>query len=70
MGAAVNGAQADGATALMAAAQNDHRPIVQALLARGARPNTEAPDGVTALMLASVQGHGAVVQALLAQGAQ
>jgi ankyrin repeat protein len=69
-GADVNGAQADGLTALHWAAMNDSREIVDLLLYAGAtvRPLTRV-GGYTPLHLAARAGHTEVVQALIDGGA-
>ena len=64
-GADVNGANPQGETALMAAAEHGHQSVVQALLAAKADVNAQSEDGRTPLMRASYAGHLAVVRALL-----
>lgn len=58
-----------GATALMSAAEAGQRPVVEALLAAGARPDKRNSDGWTALLFASTSGHEDVVRTLLKAGA-
>jgi hypothetical protein len=68
-GAAVNGADADGMTALMFAAASGRMEILSLLLARGADINVARKDGVTALGLAAFFGHHQIVRELVARGA-
>jgi hypothetical protein len=68
-GADANARNADGGTALMAAAGKGHLEVVQALLAARADANAKADKGYTALTFAASSGHLKVVQALLAAGA-
>src|ERR1019366_2622233 len=66
----VNAIASSGYTALMAASQNGHLEVVQALLAAKADANAKSrDDGTTALIIASQKGHVKIVQALLAAGA-
>ena len=61
---------AEGETALMVAARTGKVDAVNALLARGADPNTkESWRGQTALMWAAAEGHASVIPALVARGA-
>jgi ankyrin repeat protein len=48
----------------MLAAQDGNEDVVQALLDRGANPQTCTPDGRNAVQFAREQGHETVVQAL------
>src|SRR5262245_35751607 len=60
----------EGETALMVAARTGKVDAVNALLARGADPNTkENWRGQTALMWAAAEGHAAAIRALIARGA-
>ena len=59
----------DGVTALMMAAQEGHRDMVQTLLDNRAEVDSKANSGATALILASMAGQQHVVQALLAKTA-
>ena len=68
-GVDVNAKTADGATALIMAAQEGHREVAQALIAQGADVNAKRTDGWTALMVAAEKGHPEIVQVLIAQGA-
>jgi serine/threonine-protein phosphatase 6 regulatory ankyrin repeat subunit B len=66
----VNAKASSGYTALMAASQNGHLEVVQALLAAKADANAKSrDDGTTALIIASQKGHLKIVQALLAANA-
>ena len=56
-GADKNVAKQDGATALMAAAQNGHLKVVRVLLEAGADKNAAKQNGATALMMAAVNGY-------------
>ena len=59
----------NGVPALMAASQNEHKEIVQLLLAKGVNVNAKKDDGFTALMYASRAGYKEIVQLLLNNGA-
>jgi ankyrin repeat protein len=59
-----NAKMADGATALIAAAQHGHLEVVQTLVAAQADVNARATDGATALMIASQNGHSDVAEFL------
>jgi ankyrin repeat protein len=67
-GAAVNDADASGASVLVVAAHSGHGALGQLLLDRGADPNA-AGAGYTPLHAAVLLGDAALVQALLAKGA-
>ena len=69
-GAKVNAKTKNGATALMAAAQNGHNEVVKALLANGADVNAKTKNGVTALMMAILRGHSEIVKMLKDAGAK
>merc|ERR1712166_1183807 len=58
-----------GRTALMAASNAGHEPMVRIVLAWGADVNQMTLNGTTALMYASNQGHRRVVNLLLQAGA-
>ena len=59
-----------GATPLLAAAQNGHTDICGLLLAHGSNVNEMEPESkMTALHTAAIRGHKAVVEALLSWGA-
>ncbi len=60
---------ARGKTVLMFAADKGHAKIVELLLKKGARVNTQGPKRLTALMMASKNGHKGCVALLLAHGA-
>jgi ankyrin repeat protein len=65
-GADVDGAQGDGMTALLWAAEEGNHDLAAALLARGARPDALTRlGGYTPLHLAAQGGHHEVVRALL-----
>lgn len=68
-GVDVNGAQADGATALHWAAQWDDAPTAGLLLKAGARPGTANDYGVTPLWYACLNGSVSMIEALLKAGA-
>ena len=51
-------------TALMAAAKNGHKEMVEFLLAHGARPDLQDRDGMTALRQAQKNSHHAIVELL------
>ena len=60
----------EGATPLLAAAQNGHTDICGILLAHGSNVNEVMPDTTdTALHIASIRGHNASVDALISWGA-
>lgn len=66
----VNAREADGATALLWAAQWDHLPTAEALLAAGADPNAANVYGVTPLYFAATNGSPALTTLLLRHGAR
>jgi hypothetical protein len=68
-GAAVNGVDSTGMTALMLAAERGHLQIVILLLDNGAAVNDVDSTGMTALMLAAERGHLQIVILLLDNGA-
>ncbi|RLN10350.1 hypothetical protein BBJ28_00019877, partial [Nothophytophthora sp. Chile5] len=68
-GAAIELADDQGFTALMAASQNGHTDVVELLLANKASVDTQLPDGATALKIACQHGQVGAVRALLASGA-
>jgi ankyrin repeat protein len=68
-GADVNGAQADGATALHWAAYHGDAALVEQLLKAGANPAIANRNGSTPMWLASSTGDAKVIKALLAGGA-
>ena len=59
----------DGVTSLHAAAFAAQVPLIEALLADGARVNAKAENDVTPLHVAAAYGHVQVIEALLAGGA-
>lgn len=59
----------DGATPLFLAVGDGNVPVVLALLARGANPNTALDNGCTALEAAVEDGRGRIAGILLAAGA-
>merc|ERR1711935_609681 len=59
-----------GRTALMAASNAGHEPMVRIVLAWGADVNQTTANGHTALMAAANSGHEAVLQVLIAGGAE
>jgi ankyrin repeat protein len=65
----VNAREADGTTALHWAVRSDDGPIVQRLLAAGARADAANRYGVTPLSLAAANGNAEIVDRLLAAGA-
>jgi ankyrin repeat protein len=65
----VNAAEADGATALHFAVDQDALPLVELLVRAGANVNAANRYGVTPLWLACVNGNAAVIEALLKAGA-
>ena len=66
----VNGAQADGTTALHWAAYKNDADIVDALIRAGAKVDAQTRDGgITPLSLAASNGNAAAVEALLKGGA-
>ncbi|MDR0779396.1 MAG: ankyrin repeat domain-containing protein [Pseudomonadales bacterium] len=68
-GANVNGAQADGATALHWAAYNGDVALAKALLDAGANPSAANRNGSTPLWLAATRGDAAMLKTLLDAGA-
>lgn len=60
---------ADGATALLRAAERGYSDAVALLLARGAAPNATNKAGVTPLMRAAARNHGGVLALLLEHAA-
>lgn len=65
----VNGATADGSTALLWAAYYSDRELVRVLLDAGANPNVRNRYGVTPLLQASRLGDTAIIEALVNAGA-
>jgi ankyrin repeat protein len=65
----VNAAEADGATALHFAVDQDALPLVELLVRAGANVNAASRYGVTPLWLACVNGNAAVIETLLKAGA-
>lgn len=55
--------------ALYAAARNGHGPVVEYLLARGARVDAKGVFGATALHWAAFNGHASTVELLISRGA-
>jgi TusE/DsrC/DsvC family sulfur relay protein len=68
-GAAVNGKDSDGRTALMLASAWGRTAVVKALLDVCANVNARAMAGQTALIWASLEGHTEIVKMLLDKGA-
>ncbi len=64
----INGKDAKGWTALMAASLKGHAEIVQLLLDNGAEINAQSNDGITALIVATLNGEKEVIQVLLKNG--
>jgi ankyrin repeat protein len=70
LGADVNARGKNGWTALMTAASQGDRDVVELLLANGAAPDlTEGQEGRTALTIAAIKGYAGAVEALLKGGA-
>jgi ankyrin repeat protein len=57
-----------GGTALMRAAFDGHKEVVELLLEKGADVNAKDKDGGTALMIAYVKGHKEIVKLLKSYG--
>ena len=68
-GVDANVADADGATALHWAVENDDPELTQALLAAGARAQVANRHGIAPLHLAATSGDATIVQRLIAAGA-
>ena len=68
-GAAVDGRDRKGKTALISASKNGHKEIIEFLLEKGAEINARGKYGKSALMPASAAGHKDVVKLLLDRGA-
>ena len=64
----VNARHHNGWTALMVAANQGHRGMVEALLNHGANARVQAEDGQTASTIAAKKGYTAIVQLLQAKG--
>ncbi len=69
LGLPVDGADAQGCSALLRAAGGGHADIARRLLERGAQPSARARTGATPLSAAISMRHAAVVDALLQAGA-
>ena len=66
----VNATRADGGTALMGAAMNNHVETAKLLIVTGADVDMQTTDsGVTALLLAVIPGHVETVELLMKHGA-
>jgi hypothetical protein len=63
-GARINGADADGKTALILAATKGHREMVELLLKKGANPMLSDKEGKTALSWALANGHKEIAEIL------
>ena len=68
-GAAVDGRDGQGWTALMHAANKGYVLLVEMLLRAGASPDIRAPDGATALFIAVMNGHPEAIALLMRAGA-
>lgn len=68
--ARVDAKDADGWTALMLSAQENHADTARTLLAKGANVNCTNRNGYTALMIAAQEGFLPIVQILLSKSAQ
>src|SRR5687767_2701470 len=68
-GADINGARADGLTALHAAVYADHLEVADALLRAGAKATAADRYGVTPLYRAAVNGNAGMIRRLLDAGA-
>lgn len=68
-GAAVNGTNVLGETALLTASYSGNASTVKLLLKFGADPNVASRSGYTPLMAATDSGHSEIVQKLLKEGA-
>lgn len=68
LGASVAGADPDGFTVLMAAANQNAIEVVELLLARGASPNDSTADRFTALHMAAERGRIEILRLLLKAG--
>ncbi len=68
-GAAVDGRDRAGKTALISASKNGHKEVIEFLLANGADINSRGKYGKSALMPAAAAGHIEVVKLLLDSGA-
>lgn len=69
LGASANGADNQGCTPLMAAAERGHKEAVKSLLAAGAELNARDNQGNTALLLAVRQGYEKIARLLIKKGA-
>ena len=65
----VNGANADGYTALLAACQGGHKDLAQLLVSARASVDQAANDGATPLYITCQEGHKDVAQLLVSAGA-
>jgi ankyrin repeat protein len=68
-GADVNAQNNNGKTALMTAAEWDHKKICELLLASGAHVNAQDNDDNPALTLAAINDHKEICELLIAKGA-
>lgn len=69
LGASSNGADNQGYTPLMAAAEQGHKEAVKSLIAAGAELNARDNGGNTALLLAVKQGYEKIARLLIKKGA-
>jgi ankyrin repeat protein len=69
LGADINKATDNGATALYIGAENGHEAVMRALMELAADVNKARDNGGTPLLIAAQVGHEAIVRALIEAGA-